>query len=850
MSIKISRFCICALLLTTGPSYASDDLRELDRDRDSKFSTILKRIEKAEAGIDNCEAKDVVIVLGPSQAGKSTTINSLLGGELQYDKKVKGFVLKNPNERFAKMGGVGGNSCTEEPALYTKPGHSFAFLDTRGFFDVRFDEDTDIVASILTEMAVKKARSVRIMVLATMNDLKQGVVGFRPLGKTLSKIVVGQKVPMLFLFNRYTPHPQEWQDFYSQSLADQQSTIMTDIHESIGNLVAGEATTISELGERISNKFGKMWKGLNFFSSENDSSFDEEIARDQEFQGAMGDTSYVNTLQYNVNLNNIEYIDPTKSESVSSVLHALEILDPINVQSLVFNGYNTARVQFDEAFAQAVSPMLLLMKAKAKASKYCLSVLGDLEEEASACLNFHKAVAGKFVNNEVNTNNREAIEKLEIIEAAYTTRQEDIEARKKQLKKRQKVASKRINDLNSEILTLNAGDPILYWTDKWKNECDWLTWWRDHRCTYPYNTPILQWKECLQPCTTMHSIVRIDSPYLDIWYTSDLAYNCEGKVEVYVSPKDDPSTQALVKVKQADIATLESEITNLGESLKREDSKVINNLQDKIASKIRLFADQVDKLRKSIVARRNIDHIFIKQFDQLQTYEKIATKLESNKPVIKEFKELFPLFDKGCDLYLLLDEEMPEQLDPNYTPLIIKMQQNTYDLVVNTLGGVKRISNPGGIHINDLTHFFQEPYAQKKQFLEWKHPIIQHITLKEGHIPDKILQNEQKELGSRFTDEMFGHYLLDPVQLQCAANGHGRSYERRNIAQHLQSRGTCPDCRENTSRFIPISVLGTEIGDIIDGIYSDTQSAAQMLKGCNLGLMSIDDLRPTAKLKL
>ncbi|MCE3230083.1 MAG: hypothetical protein K0R52_11 [Alphaproteobacteria bacterium] len=106
--------------------------------------------------------------------------------------------------------------------------------------------------------------------------------------------------------------------------------------------------------------------------------------------------------------------------------------------------------------------------------------------------------------------------------------------------------------------------------------------------------------------------------------------------------------------------------------------------------------------------------------------------LERCKKILKWSKSDLSLM--GCSLHLINgDETLLEENALEHAPAIIKTKKG-YGLIVRMPdNNVDLIPNPVGIDLNDLDTFFQEHYQQKKTFLAWNNPIIQHITSNGGH---------------------------------------------------------------------------------------------------------------------
>lgn len=97
------------------------------------MAEVFRLVEEGEKYITALAGRDVVIVLGNSGVGKSTTINFLLGSKMVRNGKS---IDVDPSQ--AKLANVGhtNTACTVFPALYAVEGHPYVYLDTRGFVGV------------------------------------------------------------------------------------------------------------------------------------------------------------------------------------------------------------------------------------------------------------------------------------------------------------------------------------------------------------------------------------------------------------------------------------------------------------------------------------------------------------------------------------------------------------------------------------------------------------------------------------------------------------------------------------------------------------------------------------------
>ena len=622
-----------------------------------RFQEILRLVEEGEGRVSNSAGQNVVIALGATGAGKSVTINCLLGARM-FARDADGRVEAEPPSAdsgivLAEVGHRG--SCTIRPAIYTAPGSTYSFLDTRGFEDTGMHPEGDIAASILTEMAIKNASSVRIMVV-----VNHGVFGvdraksFTGLGRILNKIVVGHQTPILFLFNRYQPPGALGAAFYRMPPAQQNQVIDNSIDQGIREVLEIEDTAVRGVVERVASRLGKGIKaaagkifrflgGGHSHSGDEVPPIDEAVADDQEVRGAFSAVSYTGFLQYNCprallppqvppRHQNTAHLDPLSGESRDSAIAALGRLRPVAASSLGFTEYSTARVEFDAAFARRIESMLFLMKAKARMSKYSLALLRALAEDAGACQAYHQGVLGGL--------DRLGEDELGAMQDAYAVRVEDTERRQRQLRERLEGLRGRRGALVGEVGRLLGGDPRLYWMDRWLKEAGFFSgWWRNYECTYPLPVHFARWKDTLEENTERAEIVREDSPYLQVKYTSSLGSNCEGRMEVYVAPEHDPNITVLVRARRTEIAGVDREIATGEETLRSLEGGVQVALRSRIESRVRVFTEQTQRLGRAVRLREDVDRRYEAGRAEIEVCARIADKLATRKPIVEAFVE-------------------------------------------------------------------------------------------------------------------------------------------------------------------------------------------------------------------
>jgi len=185
-------------------------------------SQVIKEVGNHYEDIKLCNGRDVVICLGRTQAGKSTLYNSLVHGLHKWKESEEKSVLSpiRINDGFpVAPTGDSFFSETEYPRAYMLPGGK-VFLDTRGFFDSRRDYCAEAAAAILTDMAIRISRSVKIVWLQPYPEFHEGgVTNLDQIGSVLNKVVY-DGAPILFLFNKELMFQRASSDSSGRKLAE------------------------------------------------------------------------------------------------------------------------------------------------------------------------------------------------------------------------------------------------------------------------------------------------------------------------------------------------------------------------------------------------------------------------------------------------------------------------------------------------------------------------------------------------------------------------------------------------------------------------------------------------------
>ena len=135
------------------------------------YQKIQAALEQSKSILDKAEGKDLVLFLGASGAGKSTTINYLSDIELERTNNFQLRVARQSNQEGSAAIGHGRDSATSIPQLIdvTHNSKTYTLVDLPGFHDSRGVEQ-EIVNRFLIKQIIDKAENLKFVFIASSNE--------------------------------------------------------------------------------------------------------------------------------------------------------------------------------------------------------------------------------------------------------------------------------------------------------------------------------------------------------------------------------------------------------------------------------------------------------------------------------------------------------------------------------------------------------------------------------------------------------------------------------------------------------------------------------------------------------
>ena len=155
----------------------------LELSLEESIGLLVQCIKNGNIEADKTAGKEAVIFIGNTGAGKSTTVNYLYGCEMQLQSpkelNIKGFeyvITVKPKIAGGKLDelmpiGHTKHSKTFMPQIETDEKNGMTYMDCPGFLDNRGPE-INIANAVNIKNAIKKSKSVKVMVLINYHSLK------------------------------------------------------------------------------------------------------------------------------------------------------------------------------------------------------------------------------------------------------------------------------------------------------------------------------------------------------------------------------------------------------------------------------------------------------------------------------------------------------------------------------------------------------------------------------------------------------------------------------------------------------------------------------------------------------
>jgi len=648
-----------------------------------QMEAVFKIVNDNRRYISSCCDKDVVVIVGPTQVGKSTVINALRFGQLKKIAKGRGkydFVLpesasietSDPDKCAAKVGD-GSRSCTILPWAYTLD-NGLVLVDTRGFFDSRLQSEDDAAASVLMECVVREAHSVRIVLLTRCNEFFKGVIGTAESGKVLGNIISGNQESIMFLFNDYPESPGEME---GMSPEKRQLHVMNMIREEYK-----EIKTDSELDQRkYDEKIAQLYsQAATDGSGQSSMNVDELIKKDEEVLAVKERRKYLQLMEVAFSKQNtkgsVAYIDPTDDFSILSLKQDLQALQPATKKYIKFGSTEDVRL-FRKYLGESAGLHNSVLTGQKYFLRYPVLVVSKaLESKRKSCTK-HKDVLEHLSKCDE--------EQLVQYETEYKC--DVLKQKADALKNERDGLTKRLEVLQATIKQIRDAEPEVYCSDSW---CENGVFSNEHVVRYPpgKDVPFVRYEENLDAGfgEKIETKVISENPEdFEIHYSSSrgvgkiltnigglatavagvalsgvtfgvglpvamaggaavggtMTKHCSGTVNFYVNPKDVPEIAAKIGRLEDEIKVLNAGLGKLEERMSSLLKSSTATLNERVSSMLMAEEEEVRILENFLVFAERVNRLYQKRFEKMTEFFKVVEGFYPGDQSFGDFVSLF-----------------------------------------------------------------------------------------------------------------------------------------------------------------------------------------------------------------
>lgn len=383
-------------------------------------------MSEAFSKIKSAEKKEMVLVIGNTGAGKSTTVNYLLGCELQAEESLNGNIAVPIGEIYAEMGNDS-ESKTFYPEVFTNGKDPLLYCDCPGFLDNRGKEEK-ICVSINTQMAITLARNIKsVMVVVDINSLTTDRGGsFRKLSETLGLLLKNPEEVASSILFVFTKNPK---------------AKPAQILKKVSELIASEEKKLKEKGSYIS-KFIGAEEDIHKTKLEQ-----IEIERKLKILKLIKD-----------NPDNIKVIDVFDAgESKSDIVQTLYKMRSVSKSAFDFDQYDDARVKFNEVIFDIGQRGTAILKKKIELPSI---IEKNIEEknDTEHRIDFYKNQIKKLQSGEKSDN-------IDAETAQLNKKLADNNLIIREINQQIDSLKEEIFTLRGELKKLDSDVPVTYWRD-------------------------------------------------------------------------------------------------------------------------------------------------------------------------------------------------------------------------------------------------------------------------------------------------------------------------------------------------------------------------------------------------
>lgn len=531
---------------------------------------------------------------------------------------------------------------------------------------MRGDREANIASSILMEMAINQAKSVKVVCLIKYSSIKDGMSDFHQIGEEISRIIRKDDAPIFFLFNRFQPSKVLIKKgFYNWTEESQNLKIKEELKNCFKIIENGSETIMKDGWKRVFNRAKEM--GIVSNNSNEDMNDDdinaiasnEELAKildnDPEIKQINERMKYASFLKKSFDNEYYGYIDPTSEFSIQNCLNDLSNFPEIDQSSTVFNDFNSDRIYFNQILHKRIENDNLYLKQLIFSLQYPEELIEVLIQQLTHNLEEHNSRLSEINDKGISD------------EMLNSFNNEMFQMKKKLTQQISSLEEKRYN-IQKFIDDFLNKEPQEIWKDEfWKYsryEYFWFLNVHSHLVKYDLNIPYVRVQEDLGWKTYRGRVITDSSPNYEVWYYNDCIlplvplrpYKYGGTVRLFALPKDiEPD---VIPNKQKELENVLSQSNKIKNDLIQINENAQNQIAINLGNLNRILRSQINSLKeiKSNISKTmsiwnpKIDENSVEKtkIDEIESHYRIVRKLYkdvSRNDSVNEFVNLYQAID-------------------------------------------------------------------------------------------------------------------------------------------------------------------------------------------------------------
>ena len=361
---------------------------------------IINLISKEEKNISSIEGKDIIIIIGQDEIGKSTIINGFLG---VHFRRYKCLIEPIPPEKYIIpiIHSLDQISIYKFHTLCNPKNSDFYFLEIPGFCKNRNEKLKNIVLSIFLQMIINLSKTIRLIFLNKCSIFDFGVRSLYIMKQELNRFFIQDYSPVYCLFNQFTLTKNLINEKFMLWTEEKQNDIIkNDLREKFfSNCKTSDNNQKNKLKRIIQRE--KDEGPINKSGDENE--MNKILNQSLEYQEIKKENASIEILKNTFSKSYFGYIDPTSQSSIKRIQNDILNLPPMDSSSISLNEENSGLENFKELFSQKINNEIIFTRQLFFSKTYPEEEIDIIIKEISQRIKVKQSIMAQIENKSMSS---------------------------------------------------------------------------------------------------------------------------------------------------------------------------------------------------------------------------------------------------------------------------------------------------------------------------------------------------------------------------------------------------------------------------------------------------------------